>query len=571
MSGGANCPETPRQKMIGMMYLFLTAMLALNISKEILNAFVVVNDGLEATNNNFKDKNESAMSEVMFAYMQDKVKAQPAMDAANKVKKSSEELVIYIDKLKKEIINLTELGGHENIDAMYGDTVKLINVAAKDANAPSTHYFMGGSSTTGEKGIDGNAGKAPEFRAKLQDYVKDLKEVMRGLNIKNVDKMGDLGVNTSDPEHKSADHPEENFWASSNFYHLPLAAEVAILSQFENQIRNAEATVMAQILTSIGKTDMKFDKLEARVVPRSTYVIQGTDYEADLFVAAWSSTSKPKIIVGPANQLDTSDSTDIKFKPGADTTVINVVDGVGKYKVKANTIGDRKYASIIEVKNTSTGITTSYPLKVGDNYYTEYKVAKPTAVISPTKMNVFYIGVDNPVSISVPGYAAESISARIQGSGSIRAKNKSKGEWIAKVRKRGKPIKVVVTATDEFGNKKTFPGQKFRVKAVPDPIAKVSGKSGGSIAKSKLKMASGVKAELENFDFNLPAKVTSFTVSALIGGYEQSKASKSNAFTPAQKALISKVRKKQRITIEKISCKVAGKARKLRDISLKLK
>ena len=84
-------------------------------------------------------------------------------------------------------------------------------------------------------------------------------------------------------------------------------------------------------------------------------------------------------------------------------------------------------------------------------------------------------------------------------------------------------------------------------------------------------MASGIKAEMENFDFEMKAIVTGFKLSALIGGYEQSKKSGSYKFTPAQKALLKKVKRNSRITIEDISCKVAGATRRLQDISLKVK
>ncbi len=566
----ANCPETPRQKMIGMMYLFLTAMLALNVSKDILNAFVVVNKGLELTNSNFEQKNTLTMNAIDFAYSQDKEKVKPAYDASNEVKAKTEELVKYIRGLRTEVINKT--AGMEE-GATYGDTVKLQDVEAKDNNDVPTHFFMGESGTTGEAGVGdmGEGGKAPELRKKLQDYTADLKAILRGIGAKGIDQLGDLGINTKDTPKEDWDleHPEENYWASSNFYHIPLAATVTVLTQMVNQVYNAEATVLNRILGTIGASDMKFDKLEARVVPKSTYVIQGGKYEADLFVAAWSSTSDPKVIVGPANQLDTSDSLNIKFKPGADTTWVKVVDGVGKYERKATSLGEQKYASIIEVKNTSTGEVISYPLKVEDNYYAQYMVAKPSAVISPTKMNVFYIGVDNPVSISVPGFAANKVYASISG-GSIVEKNKAKGEYIVKVSKRGKVV-VSVMATDENGKRVPIGKQEFRVKKVPDPVAKVAGKTSGSVVKSKLATASNVLAEMENFDFEMKAIVTGFTVSANIGGYEQSKKSTSYKITPDQRAIIKKAKRGTRVTFERITASVAGGKRKLRDISLKLK
>jgi len=563
MSGG-NCPETPRQKMIGMMYLFLTAMLALNVSKSILHAFITVNEGLERTNENFEATNEQRLAEIDFAYTQDKKKVEKYKKAADLIHKKTEKMVEYIDTLKRDIINICD----QPEDPTYGDTVNLAHVHNVDNYDKPGHYFLGASQSTGEDSPDGPGGKAPEFRKKMDDYRAFLKKTLESIGVdkKELDQMGDMGINTSDNENYDRDHPEEQYWASSNYEHNTLAATVTILSQFENQIRNAEGMALIKVGGYIGKSDMKFDALEARVIPKSNYVIQGQDYEADLFVAAWSTTSKPKVIVGPVDQLDT---VAMKFKPGADTTICPIVDGVGKYKIKASALGQKKYASIIEVKNTSTGIVTPYPLKIDGDWFASYMVAKPAAVISPTKMNVFYIGVDNPVSISVPGFAAENINA-VMSNGSIRPKNKGKGEYVVKVRKRGKCF-ISVSAKDDNGNKVSFPKQEFRVKKVPDPIAKVAGVASGSISKSKITMASGMKAEMENFDFEMSAIVSSFTLSVTVGGYEKSAKSGSYRFTSQQKALLRKAKRGTRVTFEKISAKVAGSTRKLRDVSLKIK
>jgi gliding motility-associated protein GldM len=562
MSGGANCPETPRQKMIGMMYLFLTAMLALNVSKDILNAFVVVNNGLEETNTNFDNKIKSTINEIEFAYEQDKVKVKDTYDASQIITKEADKLVDYINVLKKEVINLTE--GQE-LEAMYGDTVQLINVGGKDNYDAPTRYFMGGSTTNGEETAEVVGGKAPELRGELRGFITDITTALKKAKVQGVDQMGDFGVNTEDPEHKDPEHPEENYWASSKFYHLPLAATVAILTQTQNQVRNAEATALNSLLGNIGKTDLKFDRLQARVVPKSTYVVQGGDYEADLFVAAWSSTTNPTVIVGPANALDTNTWT---FKNPSDTMHVPVEDGIGKYRVKASSLGEKKYASVIQVKNTSTGVVTNYPLQVQGDNYASYMVAKPSAVISPTKMNVFYIGVDNPVSISVPGFATENISATMNG-GRISAKNKARGEYIVKVSKRGKAV-VKVTGKDENGKTVSLGSQEFRVKKVPPPVAKIAGKNSGSITKNKLLAAGGVQAAMDKFDFELKATVVSYTLSMRVGQYDKDIPVKGYSFRSVEKDL-KKLKRGTRITLVDIIAKVAGSIEKLQPISLKIK
>ena len=201
----------------------------------------------------------------------------------------------------------------------------------------------------------------------------------------------------------------------------------------------------------------------------------------------------------------------------------------------------------------------------------EYQVAEAGLVVSPTKMNVFYIGVDNPVDISVPGVPKENIVASMTNG--IIITDKTTGGWMVRPTKgdlTGKKTKVTVVAEVD-GKKREMGSVVFRVKTVPDPVAKVAMKKGGRIAKTLLLAQTGVFAEIEQFDFKMPFKVIAFDISAIIKGYEVIESSKSNKLTKKQKDLIRKLRKGNKVNFERIKARGEDKlTRKLSPLIFKL-
>ncbi len=562
----ANCPETGRQKMIGMMYLFLTAMLAINVSKSILNAFVVVNESLAVTNETFEGKNEYMYNALASAQLSDP-KAVPYYKASLKVKKLAEEMDEYILELRGTIINAVQ----SDVSIEEGKHFNLMDVEAKD-NYDIPMFIMVGPTE------DASKGKARLLKNKLIEYREALIKVLESPEIllpnkkEIVEKLGDLGIDTEDPGSKPgadkmfyADHPEEAKWETSKFDHMPVPAAVAMLTQMENQVKNAEATVVNKLLGGIGSTDFKFDTLAAKVIPKSNYVVQGGEYQADIFVAAFSTSAKPKVFVGEGY-----DSVKNELTGKVDS--IPVVNGMGKLKIPAGATGPKKYAAMVEVTNTATKEVTKYPLIVSGKPYAEYMVAKPTATISPTKMNVLYIGVDNPIDISVSGFDDSKVTAGLHGGGGYLRK-KGAGHYIARVKKSSKAgATISVSAKDDDGNSHAMGKMKFRVKSIPKPEASVAKKNGGSIGRSTLLAQKFVRAELKNFAFDLKFKVTSFSVSATIGGFDQEKKSNSANITPAQKSIIKKVRKGGKVMFTNIKAKGPdGKTKKLNGIIFKVK
>jgi len=551
--GVTNCPETPRQKMIGMMYLFLTAMLALNVSKEILNAFAIVDEGLVKTNKNFTDKNDYMYGALSKAKALDPIKAGPYYDAALKIKNLCLGMDKYVARIKDTLIKVV---GKNN----RPDTLSVRQIENKE------NYDIGTNLLVGNK-EDGSEGEARKLRDKLVVLKSDIFAILKDPKIVIADKdkqlkdLADLGIDTKDPA-GSLDKPEERYWETSKFYNTPLAGTITMLSQIQNQVKNAEATVVNLLLSSISATDFKFDTIAPKVIPKSTYVVSGDRYEADLFIAAFSTTENPKIYIGQGY-----DSTKGVLTGRIDS--IPVSKGVGRYEVSAGGIGVQRYSAIIKVKNPVTGVYKSYPVKVNGKTDIEYIVAKPQAVISPTNMLVLYIGVDNPIDISASGYPDELVSASISD-GTL--KQTSKGKFLANVTHQGK-VKINVSVKDAKGSK-LIGTQEFRVKPVPNPVAKIANSKGGQIAKNLLMAQSGIKADMEGFEFDLGTNkflVSGFKVSAIgKGGYSEDVICNGPLFNSQVVSLIKGLTRGQRVTFSDIYAKGLGSTRDIGSISFKI-
>lgn len=551
--------------MIGMMYLVLTALLALNVSKSILDAFVVVNNGLEVTNKNFKNKNETLYGEFasQMADPAKKLKVQPYFEAANKVKAETQKVCDSIYALKFKLLTavdgpVDEAAGENNDkngDGRFTVDDKIMDlmlVSSKDNYDIPTNMLCGIE-------VTGRGAAATDIKEQLISTKENLLKILEDdkLDILNKSaivenyKKTQFGIKTDDPEDGGE---SSKTWELQNFYHLASVACITMLSKMENDVRNAEADVVSTLLSQIGASDFKFDKLEAKVVAKSNYVVQGGKYEADLFVAAFSTTDKPVVIVG--QNLDT---TTMEFK--GDTTHVKVENGVGKYIVPASSVGEKKYSAIIKVKKPS-GEYQPYMLKD-----IEYMVAKPEAVVSATKMNVFYMGVDNPVDVSVSGFSADKIVPSISQGSITKA---SGGGYTVKVKKAGKADVSVSVKTDN--GTKPMGKSEFRVKRLPNPIAKVGGEAGGIMSKNQLAAQRFVKAEMENFDFDLKVRVTGFTVSATIKGFVQEKRSTNANITDEQTSIIQRARTNDKIYFDDIKAYMPdGSTRTLGNISFKLR
>jgi gliding motility-associated protein GldM len=273
----------------------------------------------------------------------------------------------------------------------------------------------------------------------------------------------------------------------------------------QNDVKNAEADIINTLYNKIDANTFKFDKLEARVNAASNYVLIGDEYKAEIFVAGFSTTSNPQIWLGNYDSLGNHLGGPI------DSTSVIVQNGVGYYTASPTSEGTTEWGGIIRIKDPANPMAPPkvFPFKA------EYKSAKPAVVVSPDKMNVFYVGVDNPVSISVPGVAPSDIRPSISG-GTITGSN---GKYIVRVKDGVSTAVVSVAANIKGVNKPMGKGIEFRVKRVPNPEAEFAGKTGtATITEAQLKGGTMVTAKLDNFPFDLKFPIKSYVVSMTVNG-----------------------------------------------------
>ena len=519
--------ETPRQKMIGMMYLVLTALLALNVQKEVLNAFVIVDEGIVKMNENYAEKNKTMYAAFDQAVAEKPLKAKKWQAIAMEVKRKSDELFEMIQDLKIEIVNVGEKG---NPEVIKGREIFPMKIGGKEnMDVPSQVMIVSKKGAVLKKAIE-------EYREYLLKQI-DPKAVGIKTSIEQ-------GLNTKDPE---AVGGKTESWESEHFEHLPLVGVTTVMTGLQSNIRNTESDMLRYLYTMIDKGTFKFTNLEGIVLPNSNFVIQGNDYSAKVFLAASDTSQNPTIYIGPYDSVKTEDgSYDYKLKKSGSVHYdsLPVRNGKGVYTRKGSVVGYQQWSGLIKLKAPEGGQDILKPFKA------EYQVAEAQLVVSPTKMNVFYIGVENPVDISVPGVSSDKIFARINN-GQITPIGK--GSYIVKPMKPGK-LAAQVTVEAEIDKKRRVIGVKdFSVKNVPNPVAKVNKQSSGLILSSMLAAQIGIEAEMENFDFDLTFRVMSFKVSIMISGFESSQISTSYKFTDAQLALFKKANKKQKIYIEDIT------------------
>jgi len=514
----AGYKETPRQKMIGMMYLVLTALLALNVSVEILNAFLIVNESMETTNRTFSSKSAEYYSRFEDAFKNDPVKVGPFWEKAQQARKLSDELKAYLNDTKYEAIAKSE-----KIPIDSAKVRPLYTIGSKDKYDETTLYFIGNS-------VDGSKGKAGEMQKKIAKYKQDLLSLIEPAERSSIK----IGLDLEGPFY-DADHKQQ-VWAMHNFYHTILAADVTILNKLVAEVQNAELDVVTHLKSKVGAADFKIDQVGATVVPKSQYVFMGENYEAEVFVTAMDSKQEFTANIGG---MRTSENGVIKVTLPATSTGPKTVSGQVFYK-------------------SPTGEVKPYDVKF------DYIVAPPSLSVSATKMNVFYVGVDNPVSISAGGVSPDQIDANISN-GTI---SRSGANWVVRP---GSPGKAMVSVNAKLGDRmKNMGSIEYRVKNVPSPTAFIANTDGGAAPRDMI-LASGaiIPRMPSDFEFDLNFIVTSFKFSGNRKGDLVDYAGNGNILTQQMKDFIRQARRGDKVILEDIFAKGPdGKSRKLNSIVL---
>lgn len=502
------------------MYLVLTALLALNISKDILDAFVIVNQSLAASSETTEKKMGALYSDFELAKTIDPNKVEDYWIRSQEARSRAQEMSEFIDSLKTTLISKTE-----KVDRAVADTLSIRLIKKKDDYDTPTNILIG-------EREDGANGLAKTLKAKLADYQVYMRNLLNEQDKQYFNDRIDL-------QDRKLDDKTSN-WETNNFYHTPLVASLVILSKLQMDVADVEYDVVNRLYRSFNQKDFFFDTIAATVLPQSNYVLLGEEYASDIIVAAYSTTRSPKIRVGKLGE-------DGKSLLSEEDTVATS-NGKGLFRRRATSEGIFQYEGMVDLID-SEGETQSYPFR------SEYIVARPSLVVSPTKMNVLYRGIENPVDISVPGVPSENIIATISGGHQLI--KKSNGKYVAKMKARtGSEATVSVSARMKDGSVRSMGNMQFRVKRLPKPHPSLgSHNPSDKWAAGAMKIAKGLSARYdESFVFDLNCNTKSFTV-LLVDKRHEVKGRSENygaRFSPETKALLQKVKKGDRVYFEGI-------------------
>ena len=451
---------TPRQKMINLMYIVLTAMLALNVSSDVLNGFTQVEEGLKRTNTNVEERNAGILASLEAFAAQNPDKGRRWYDKATEVRRVTDGIYHRIDSLKLLIV----------IEA-DGSDADVDNIQNRDNLEAASVVMLAGTKSRGaalRRDLDA-------YRTYITSLVTDtVKRVSleKTLSTAPVLRKGTLGKQS---------------WEESKFDNQPVVAAVTLLTKLQNDVKFAEGEALQNLLANVDAGDVRVNELNAFVIPQSRFVMRGGKYSANIVLAAVDTTARPEVYINGAK----------------------LANDRGLYEFNPGSTGSFDYSGYLEVPH-GDGSVTRHP------FQSSYTVIEPTATVSATMMNVLYAGIDNPISISVPGVPTGKVSATMTNGTLTR----SGDHWVAHPQKVGDEAVVSVSAEMD-GRPMSMAQTKFRVRKLPDPTPYIAFKDaqgntshykggGRGLSKSLLLAAPGIEAAIDDDLLNIAFKVLSF-------------------------------------------------------------
>ena len=432
-----------RQRMINLMYLVFIAMMALNVSPEVLDGFSLVEGELRQATLHSEAQNARLASDMQAAFTSNPEKVRLWQERSRELQLRSDSLYTYIQSLKQAIAVEADGKGANPESLQRRDDLSASSVVLLGPIRP----------------------KGTELRQRIEGYCSWVSTLF-GQGAQGTKIIQRLST-PSGKQGKS--------WEEEHFENIPAIAAVTLLTNLQSNIRYIEGEALAELLKGIDAHDYRSNQLTAQVIPESRIVLRGTPYQASIVLSSIDTTKHPKIFVNGSLLPATSQ---------------------GKLTLSTPTLGNFPLKGHIETELHDGTLVRS-------NFESSYTVIEPTATIAPTMMNVLYAGIDNPIRIAVPGIALQDISATIS-SGSLTRKGDL---WIAHPTKAGGEVTIAVTARTPSGQMMPVAQSKLRVRSLPDPMpylaltsakGDVSRFKGGRIAKSSLLVSGGVKAAIDD-------------------------------------------------------------------------
>ena len=507
--------------MIGMMYLVLTAMLALNVSTDILNGFTLVDNSLHSSIAASDTRNAKLYHDFQAANADNPEKTQVWFDKAKEVQLRADSLYDFIQNFKEQI-------------AILADGKKAV-AARKAAGEDPTRHIEANSNldVTAQYAINEKHGaELKEVVAYYRDYAASLAE-------EDAELRNSIRQNLATERGWNSHEKDSCDWEVAIFDNMPVGASITILTKMQNDVRSTESQLIQYLMDRTDAGDLRVNKLNAYVIPNSNYVIRGGKYSAQIILAAVDSTQRPEYYVEGQR-----------------------INDHGIYEVAASGVGVKKYSGWIAYQNPSTGQMENLPFR------SEYSVGEPAVTISNTDLNIMYRGYENKFSISVPGVANDKVKINVNGA----AVRQQSGLWIIKPNDNVKNVTISVTAELD-GRIQPMGSKEYRVKALPKPGAYFkSGEheySDGNISRGALLNNSATVIASYGPDglLDLPYQITSFKVN--INGVLTE--ARGNKFTRDQLDRLGKLKMGAIVVITDIRAKGPdGKETRLSPIPLSL-
>jgi len=451
-------PVSPRQKMINLMYVVLMAMLALNVSTEVLNGFSIVEESLTRTTGNAVKQNKA-----IYDNFEQQMKANPQKvkqwyDKAQMVHRLSDSIYVLAGDLKQAIA--IEADGDD------GDPQNLRN---KEDLEAANQVMLAPGRGRGAQLYDA----VNHFRYRILQFVTDpkMKQIISSnLSTDIPDDVVRMGKN----------------WQEYMFESMPAAAAVTLLSKLQNDVRYAEGEVLHTLEQNIDVKDIRVNLLDAFVIPNSQTIVRGDRFSARIVMAAVDTTQVPEIYIGNRK--------------------VELRDGV--YETVCGRTGDFTLAGYMETVNGNGD-------RIRRDFSQKYTVVDPSATVSADLMNMLYAGYANPISVSVPGVPLSKVQATMTN-GSLQSVGP--GKYIAKPAKVGQDVTITVTSTNT-GRAQQMGQYTFRVRKLPDPTPFIAMKDehgnptryrGGGLPKAQLMAAGGIGAAIDDGILDIAFRVQSF-------------------------------------------------------------
>ncbi len=485
--------------MINLMYVVLMAMLALNVSTEVLDGFSIVEESLNRTTANSAKQNQAIMNDLDAQMASNPAKVREWYEKAKGVKDISDSLYNMAQQLKEAIVK--EADGPEGT---------LTDIKNKEDLEAASHVMLAPGVGKGKALFNA----VNSFRERILQFVTDpvQKEI--------------IASNLSTTVPKSSKSVGKN-WQEYMFEQMPVAAAVTMLSKLQSDIRYAEGEVLHSLVANVGVKDIRVNKLDAFVVPDKTTLYPGERLTANIIMAAIDTTQQPEIYVNGAR----------------------INSPKGTYSLTAGGVGEHSFGGYILMHNAEGEV-------IRREFKQKYNVIQPPsgATIAADLMNVLYAGFQNPISVTCSGIPQNAVSLSMSG-GSLTSQGN--GHYIAVPSAVGQDVTFTVTGTDR-GQSRTMGSATFHVRKLPDPTAYIALGTdrfkGGRMAKASLMGVNNLRAAIDDGLLDIEFHVVSFeTVFYDNMGNAVPMASAGASFTDRQKDAFRKLARNKRFYITNVT------------------